>query len=181
MAYLRSHTADTSLLEVLKAHPSIARPLLALHEEIMRSDSPLSPGERELIAAYVSALNDCGYCRGAHSAAAAAFGIGPGLLDALLTDLGSAPVSAPIRALLGYVRKLTLEPARLTEADASAVFASGWDEQALHDAVMVCALFSYMNRMVEGLGVRATPEYLSMSGRRLHDRGYAGLATLIGT
>jgi uncharacterized peroxidase-related enzyme len=179
MSYLRSLPADSALLDVLRARPSVARPLLALHEEIMRSDSALTPGERELIAAYVSALNDCGYCRGAHVAAAAEFGIDPELLDALVTDLGSAPVSVRLRALLGYVRKLTLEPARLTQTDASAVFDSGWDERALYDAVMVCALYNYMNRMVDGLGIQASPEYLRMSGRRLHQKGYAGLAALI--
>jgi uncharacterized peroxidase-related enzyme len=179
MSYLRSLPPDSALLDVLRAYPRVARPLLALHEEVMRSESALTPGERELIAAYVSALNDCGYCHGVHAATAAQFGIDPELLSALVTDPGSAPVSARIRAIIGYVRKLTLEPARVTEADASAVFASGWDDQALHDVIMVCALFNYMNRVVDGLGIQTSPEYLQMSGRRLHDRGYAGLADLI--
>jgi uncharacterized peroxidase-related enzyme len=179
MTYLGSLPADSALLEVFRAYPHVARPLLALHEEVMRADSALTPGERELIAAYVSALNECRYCRGAHSAAAEAFGTDPDLLNALVTDLGSAPVSARMRTLLGYLRTLTLEPARLSDADAGVVFASGWDERALHDAVMVCALFNCMNRIVEGLGIKASPEYLRMSGGRLHDLGYAGLGSLI--
>ena len=181
MTYLSSLPAESALLDVLRAYPDVTRPLLALHEEIMRSDSALTPGERELIAAYVSALNECGYCHGSHAAAAAEFGIDPALLAALVTDPGAAPVTERVRVLLEYVRKLTLEPARLTAADAEAVFAGGWGDDALHDVVMVCALFNCMNRVVDGLGITASPEYLKMSGARLHDRGYSGLAALIGS
>lgn len=179
MPYLKSVPADSALLEVLRAYPRTAAPLLELHEEIMRAASPLSPGERELIAAYVSALNGCGYCHGAHSAAAASFGTDPGLLGAVVADLESAPLSQPMIVLLGYLRKVTLTPSRVTDEDADAVYAAGWDDQALHDAVLTCALFNFMNRMVDGLGIQATPDYLQMSGRRLHDGGYAGLATLL--
>ncbi|HKN56247.1 MAG TPA: peroxidase, partial [Amycolatopsis sp.] len=69
---------------------------------------------------------------------------------------------------------------RMTEADAEAVFAAGWDESALHTAVLVCALFNFMNRMVEGLGIRADESYALTSGARLAKGGYAGLAALLG-
>lgn len=68
----------------------------------------------------------------------------------------------------------------MTEGGAEAVFAAGWDEKALHDAVLVCAMFNFMNRMVEGLGIRADANYAVESGQRAHDGGYAGLATLLG-
>lgn len=45
----------------------------------------------------------------------------------------------------------------MTEADANRVYAAGWDEQALFDAVSVCALFNFMNRIVEGSGIKANP------------------------
>lgn len=81
--------------------------------------------------------------------------------------------------MLAYVAKLTRTPARMTDDDAAAVFAAGWDERALHDAVQVCALFNFMNRIVEGLGIRADHAYAEVSGVRLHDNGYAGLAILL--
>ena len=79
----------------------------------------------------------------------------------------------------------TIESGRLVlqcprHTDAEAVFAAGWDERALHDAVLVCALFNFMNRMVEGLGIRADEAYTTTSGERLKDAGYAGLAELLG-
>jgi uncharacterized peroxidase-related enzyme len=135
--------------------------------------------ERELLAAYVSGLNDCSYCSGIHTATAEAFGIEPGLLEAALADLDAAPVPEKMKPLLRYVATLTRTPARITPADAEPVRAAGWTDQALHDAIMVCALFNFMNRMVDGHGIRADAAYAQVSARRLHDVGYAGLSDVL--
>ena len=179
MSYLRSLPAETTLLQIFQANPGPAGHLLDFHELLMRGESPFTAGERELIAAYVSGVNSCGYCHGIHTVTAEAFGVPEGLLAAAVADLDSAPVDDKLRPVLAYVGKLTRTPARMTEADADAVFAAGWDEQALHDAVMVCALFNFMNRMVEGLGIRADEAYATTSGLRLKEGGYAGLAALL--
>jgi len=164
---------------VFRAHPETARPLLDFHELVMRRPSPFTDSERELIAAYVSGVNACGYCHGVHTKTAEAFGVAPGVLEAALADLDSSPVEEKLRPVLRYVGKLTSTPSRMTPADAEAVFAAGWDEQALYDAVLVCALFNFMNRMVDGLGVKAGEDYFEKSGNRLRQLGYAGLATLL--
>jgi uncharacterized peroxidase-related enzyme len=179
MSYLKSLPAETTLLQVFRAYPGPAKHLLAFHELLLRGESPFSPGERELIAAYVSGLNSCAYCHGIHTVTAEAFGVPEGLLAAALADLDSAPLDARLKPVLAYVGKLTLTPAKMTDADAEAVFAAGWDERALHDAVLVCALFNFMNRMVEGIGIRADEAYATESGERLKDAGYAGLAELL--
>lgn len=179
MPYLPSVPPDGVLLDVFRAFPEAARPLLAYHEALLRGPSPLTIAERELIAAYVSGLNDCSYCHGVHTATAAAFGVEEGTLRALLDDVTTAPVEDRVRVLLRYVGALTLTPSRVTAADAEAVFAVGWDEQALHDAVSICGLFNLMNRLVAGLGVTADQDYVARSGARLHDIGYAGLADLL--
>ncbi len=54
-----------------------------------------------------------------------------------------------MKPALAYVKKLALTPSRIASADAENVFAAGWDEQALYDAVSVCALFNFMNLLVE--------------------------------
>lgn len=179
MAYLKSLPEDAVLLHVFRANPETARPLLSYHELVMRGPSPLTEGERELIAAYVSGVNSCGYCHGIHTATAEAFGVAPGLLEAALTDLDTAAVDDKLRPLLRYVGKLTSTPSRMTPADAEAVFAAGWEERALYDAVLVCALFNFMNRVVDGLGIQADASYFSTSGNRLHEIGYAGLARFL--
>lgn len=180
MSYLPSLPPDAALLQVFQAYPETARPLIDYHQVLMRGPSPLSVAERELIAAYVSGLNACAYCHGVHTVTAASFGLDEATLTALLTDVQAAPVDDRLKPLLRYVRSLTENPAGLAPADADAVFAAGWDERALHDAVSVCALFSLMNRLVEGLGIEAPAEYYTTSGRRLAaEAGYAGLHALL--
>lgn len=179
MSYLKSLPADAKLLHVFQAYPRTARLLLEFHEVVMRDPSPFSVAERELLAAYVSGLNHCGYCHGVHAATAAAFGVPAGVLEAAIADVDTAPVEDRIKPVLRYVGKLTHSPARMTEADAEALFSAGWDERALHDAVLVCALFNFMNRMVDGLGVQADSSYFPVSANRLHERGYAGLVALL--
>lgn len=175
MPFLKSLPDDARLLAVFQRFPESARPLFELHEVIMRGDSPFTLGERELIAAYVSGLNSCGYCHGVHTKVAAEYGVPEELLAAAIADLDSSPVDDKLKPVLRYVGKLTTAPARMTEDDVAAVHAAGWDEKALHDAVMVCAMFNFMNRMVEGHGITGTEEYYAESGKRLHDIGYTGL------
>lgn len=179
MSYLPSLPPDAVLLHVFTAFPDTARPLLAYHQALMRGPSPFTEGERELIAGFVSGLNACHYCHGVHGATAAAFGLGEDLLGALLDDLDTAPIDERMKPVLRYVRALTRTPTRMSPADADAVFAAGWNERALHDAVSVCALFNFMNRFVEGLGIDAGPEYFAMAAGRLSEDGYAGLGRLL--
>lgn len=179
MVYLPSLPGHAVLLDVFRAYPDTAGPLLDYHQAVLRGPSPLSVAERELIAAYVSGLNACRYCHGVHQATAQAFGVGDGTLAALLTDVGTAEVPERMKPLLRYVGKLTLTPAKITAEDAGAVLAAGWEEQALHDAVAVCALFNMMNRLVDGLGITAGEDYFRVAAGRLADAGYAGLKDLL--
>jgi len=179
MAYLPSLPADAVLLDVFRAYPDSARPLMDYHQALLRGPSPLSVAERELIAAYVSGLNACRYCHGVHTATARAFGIGEGTLGALLADVTTAPVAEQMKPILRYVGKLTLAPAKITHEDAEAVLAAGWEEQALHDAVAVCGLFNMMNRLVEGLGITAGEDYFQTAAGQLAGAGYAGLKDLL--
>jgi len=179
VSHLPSLPEDATLLDVFRAYPDTARPLLDYHETLMRGPSPLTIAERELVAAYVSGLNACDYCYGVHETTARSFGVAPGTLAGLLDDIDTAQVEDRTRILLRYVGKLTTTPARVTPSDAEAVLDAGWTEPALHDAVAVCALFNFMNRFVDGLGVTADKSYLDLSGRRLADGGYAGLKELI--
>ncbi len=162
------------LADVFKRFPATVGPLLEFHDILLRGDSDLSVGERELIAAYVSGLNACQFCLGAHTAAAAAFDVDPRLIDALIADPETADVDEKLRPVLAYVAKLTRTPAQLTENDARAVYDAGWSEGALYDAVQTCALYNFMNRIVEGSGVapypmdphKMTPEMLEQRRKR---------------
>lgn len=142
------------LKDVLARFPQTFGPVLQFTDLVLRGKSPLSIGERELIAAFVSSLNACRFCMDGHVVFARAHGIDPQLIAEIMDDLDSPCIDAKLRPILRYVAKLTRDPARMVHADAQAVYDAGWSEQALFDAVQVCALFNFMNRIVEGSGVQ---------------------------
>lgn len=158
------------LSDVFKRFPEGVWPLCELHDIKLRGPSPLSVAERELIAAYVSGLNACSYCYGAHSTIAQVQGIETEVFEKLMDSPADAGIDGKLLPILAYVRKLTLSPARVTDGDAEAVYAAGWDEQALFDAVMVCALFNFMNRVVEGCGLQYK-EMFAQQTRQRHGTG----------
>jgi len=76
----------------------------------------------------------------------------------LVDDIDMAPVDTKLKPILRFVRKLTLEPYKMVKSDAEAVFAVGWNEEALADAIWICARFNMMNRLSLGHGLEADPE-----------------------
>src|ERR687892_2429698 len=104
MAHLRSLPEGATLLDVFKAFPDTNKPLIELHEVLMRGPSLFSEAERELIAAYVSGLNRCGYCRGIHTATAERLGAPEGTVSALLEESDTASVPGRMQPVLDYAR-----------------------------------------------------------------------------
>ena len=130
-----------------------------------------------MIAAYVSGLNQCSYCQGVHAATAELLGI-----SVAIQHLGWSLDAVPekMQPVLRLVRRLTHQPSSITKIDAGAVLAAGWDETALYHAVAVTALFNFMNRLVEGLGIELDPAYVGVAAQRLADRGYRSLIDMLG-
>jgi uncharacterized peroxidase-related enzyme len=172
MSFFRSLPADAGVRHILQLNKPAGRALVEFHTALLRGDSPLGPAQLELIAAYVSGLNACRYCYGVHSRVAQAFGLEGSLVEALMSDLDAAPIEARMRPLLAYAKKLTLTPARMTQADADAVFAAGWSERALHDVILTTCLFNFMNRLLDGHGVTGGPEIYADRGKGLKEHGY---------
>ncbi|HEC07482.1 MAG TPA: peroxidase [Thiolapillus brandeum] len=158
--------SDPHLADVFRAFPETVRPLLEYHDLLLRGPSPLTVGERELIAAYVSGLNACDFCSGAHQIIAEAAGIDAAVFQELLDDVDTAPVSEALKPVFHYVRTLTLSPARTTDTQTQAIRDAGWDDRAIHDAVAVCGLFNLMNRLVEGMGVKSSEAVRSSQKQR---------------
>jgi uncharacterized peroxidase-related enzyme len=179
MAYLPSLPRAATLLDVFKAFPETNKPLIEFHEVLMRGPSPFSEAERELIAAYVSGLNRCRYCRGVHTATTERLGTPEGTVGALLEEIDTALAPARMKPVLSYAQKLTRAPDSVTRGDAEAVLAAGWDQTALYQTVAVTALFNYMNRLVEGLGIELDPAYVEPASKRLAERGYLPLIDMM--
>lgn len=158
-----------------KAGSRSGKPLIELHEALLRADSPFSVAERELMAAFVSGVNACGYCYGAHSAAAVEFGVAAELIEALVSDIDSADVDKRLKPVFRYLKKLTLTPTIMVQADVDAVFAAGWDERALYDALMIGCLYNFMNRFTNGLGLSVIPQDFGFEGRLISEVSYKGM------
>jgi uncharacterized peroxidase-related enzyme len=179
MAFLPSLPKGASLLNLFKAFPEASTPLIRFIEVLLRGPSPFTKGERELIAAYVSGLNQCQYCTGVHTATAELLGAPKKTIESLIDDIGSAPVSEKMKPVLQYARRLTRQPNSITQADVDAIFATGWDETALYHTVMVTALFNLMNRLVEGLGIELDPNYVRPMSEQLAKDGYLPLIQML--
>lgn len=102
------------------------------------------------------------------------FGVDADVFSALIEKLETAPVNDKLKPVLRYVKKLTETPSKMVAADADAIFAAGWEERALTDAVLICGLFNMANRVVDGHGVNQNmpQEVFEESGERLSQFGY---------
>jgi hypothetical protein len=95
-------------------------------------------------------------------------------VEAVLDDPEKAPIGAAEKALLRFVRGVNGRSFELGPGDVGAVREAGWSDEAIYDAVTVCALFNFYNRWCDGTGVGPMPaEGHAASGRRLAQFGYA--------
>ena len=166
MARFASVGEDPHLIDVFRRFPKGIAYLMHFHDELLRGPSEFSVADREMMAAYVSSLNQCGFCAGTHALVAELFGMPEKRVRALVEAPERAGLDPRWLPLLSYLKKLTLAPATLTDADAEAVFDAGWSEEALFDAVLICGLFSMSNRIVEGAGVKLNDAHLETSRAR---------------
>ncbi|MEV7013621.1 carboxymuconolactone decarboxylase family protein [Streptosporangium sp. NPDC051022] len=159
----------------MRFRPETAKPLNELAEVLLRGPHSLSPGERELIAAYVSGLNECSFCCSSHSAfAAAQLDAGMELVERVRADLDSAPVSAKLRALLRIAGTVRDDGRKVTAELVAAAREEGATDLEIHDTVLIAAAFCMYNRYVDGLGTLAPEgsEPYAKSARRIVDFGY---------
>lgn len=180
MTFLPSLSDRASLPDLFKLFPRRSAMLLRLTEDILRGESVFSPAQRELFFAYGSALNACNFCADSHIAVAAAFGLDEALLIQLLVDIDAAEVDTAIKPVLKYIKKLTATPSRMTEADAQAIYAAGWDEQAFFDVVCICGLHNLLNRVVDGCGIEVGQQEAKATAAELIPAlGYGGWADML--
>jgi len=119
--------------------------------EAMRGPSAWSVGDRELMAAYVSTVNESAFCIGAHTATATQAYRDAPRVAAVLADLESAPVEVPLRATLRMLGKLTRD-GEVGAEDMREVLAAGVSPEQVKDALAVCAAFNTTNRLGDALG-----------------------------
>jgi uncharacterized peroxidase-related enzyme len=157
--------------------PETALPLNHLVQTLLYepSASSLTPGERELIAAYTSALNDCKYCASTHGAIAKWQLDGDeDLVNAVLDDPSTARVSDKMKALLQIAAKVQESGKKVTTADIESAKEEGATDKEIHDTVLISAAFCMYNRYVDGLATWAPddPAVYDAIGKQRASEGY---------
>jgi len=177
MAHVTLPEGLPGITGLLAQFPETGKHLRGLAETLLRGPSTLTPGERELIASYVSHRNDCYFCTHSHSATARhLLGDKASLVDEVQRDLSTAGVSDKLRALLVIAGKVQKGGRIVTDEDVARARAHGADDKEIHDTVLIAAAFSMYNRYVDGLETW-TPEDEAMydqHGKQLAATGYLG-------
>ena len=155
--------------------PETAKPMRELAHILLHQPGSLTPGERELIATYVSSQNDCYFCQTSHGAAAAAHFGEEQIVKQVKTDFQSAPISAKLKALLNIAGKVQQGGKKVTADDVAQARSEGATDLEIHDTVLIAAAFCMYNRYVDGLATWQPHDsgmYAEM-GKRMAMQGYS--------
>jgi uncharacterized peroxidase-related enzyme len=156
--------------------PETAKHLNELAEVLLRSENTLSRGERELIATYVSYLNDCFFCQNVHGGLAQHYlGCDIDEMDKMKMTPGAAPLSEKLRALLSIASSVQKGGKHVTSDQIAKAKDLGATDTEIHDTVLIAAAFCMFNRYVDGLGTWA-PEDRMFYVNRAKSRAEEGYA-----
>jgi uncharacterized peroxidase-related enzyme len=164
---------------VMAFRPETAKPLNELVEILLHAPNSLSPGERELIATYVSSQNDCYFCQTAHGAIAAAhLGGDEELVRSVKADFSQAGISDKLKTLLVIAGKVQKGGKQVTSANVEAAREAGATDVEIHDTVLIAAAFCMYNRYVDGLDTWQPhdEELYRQRGRKTAREGYVTMS-----
>ncbi|TMC83297.1 MAG: alkylhydroperoxidase AhpD family core domain-containing protein [Chloroflexi bacterium] len=147
-------------------------PMKNITHEAMRGPSTWSVGDRELMAAFVSKVNACEFCIGAHTATAIGAYHDEARVAAVLSNLETAPIEEPLRATLRMLQKLTREHS-VEAADMRGLLDAGVSREQIEDALAVCFAFNTTNRLADAFGFFVPgPRGFESGAQYLLSRGY---------
>jgi uncharacterized peroxidase-related enzyme len=175
MAHIKVPDNLPGILGPMAISPETTMALRELAEVLLRGLNTLTPGEREIIATYVSSQNDCCFCQLSHGAAAAEhLGGNYELIDRIKQNFGTAEISEKLRALLAIAGKVQKGGKHVTGEDVERARQQGATDKEIHDTVLIAAAFCMYNRYVDGLGTwqPTDPKAYREMGRTMADVGY---------
>jgi uncharacterized peroxidase-related enzyme len=156
--------------------PETSKPLNELAEALLRADNSLSRGDRELIATYVSYLNDCFFCQNAHGGLAQHYlACDMKFIDDIKADYQSMPISDKLKSLLAIAGSVQKGGKHVTPDQIEKARSFGATDREIHDTVLIAAAFCMFNRYVDGLNTWAPQDrnfYIERAPRRAEE-GYA--------
>lgn len=175
MPYIDLGNDLPGIRSAMSYRPETAAPMSVLAELLLRDDTGLSRAERELIATYVSYLNDCFYCHHSHGEIACIYlDQDRELVEQVRTNFHNADISAKLKALLAIAGKVQKNGKQVTPADIALARTHGATDRDIHDAVLIAAAFCMFNRYVDGLGTWAPDDMNSYAQRaqQVATKGY---------
>ncbi len=159
--------------------PETAKPLNDLAEVLLHAPNSLTPGERELIATYVSSQNDCYFCQTVHGAIAAAhLEDNEDLVRCVKSDFIHAEIPEKLKALLTIAGKVQQGGKQVTTGDVEAARRAGATDVEIHDTVLIAAAFCMYNRYVDGLDTWQPhdEELYRQRGKKTAKEGYVTMS-----
>jgi uncharacterized peroxidase-related enzyme len=175
MAHLNVPENVPGIRSLVMFRPETGQHLYQLAQVLLRGDSPLTQAERELMAAYVSNRNECMFCMSSHAAAARSlYGEDKFIVDEVLENMQSAPVSDKMKTLLNIAGKVQVLGTEVKDTDIAAAREAGANDREIHDTVLIAATFSMFNRYVDGLASWTPTDPLAYEemGKRMAEKGY---------
>jgi len=175
MAHINFENDFPGIRAALAYRPETARPLGQLAQILLKDTTGISPAERELIATYVSYLNDCFYCHVSHGEIACIYLDGNReLVDQVRKDYGSADITDKLKALLQIAGKVQQSGKAVTSDDIQNAKSFGATDLEIHDTVLIAAAFCMFNRYVDGLATYAPTDLSSypLRAQQVVDFGY---------
>jgi uncharacterized peroxidase-related enzyme len=155
MAYIKIKDDLPGIVGLFLNKPSTGKAGCGLAHAVLRGPSSLSIIERELIAAYVSSLNECEFCFNSHGTVVNEIAKDKGnILSCAINDIDTAPVSGKMKALLRIAGKVQKSGKLVTEDDIKDARNEGATDEDIHDTVLVAAAFCLFNRYVDGLNTQ---------------------------
>jgi len=175
MAHIPLDETLPGMRSLLAYRPAIAPAMTSLMEVLMRSDAGLSKGERELIGAMVSSLNDCFICHQIHGEIAQCFfDNNRQLIQQVKESYMDAPITARLKAILAIAASVQESGKAVSSAQVEAARNEGVSDMEIHDTVLIAAMFCMFNRYIDGLGVvsKDTPESFRERASMIAQMGY---------
>lgn len=176
MSFLSYSTEFRGVVDIFMQAPSQYLPFTQLMAGIMDGESELSKADREMLALHVSKLNECHYCVGSHKAVLEALGIRPETIEG--AEAGKAK-DVRLSPVFAFAAKLTRDPGTIMQDDVAAILDTGWSEQTVEDIIRIVALFAFLNRLVDGFGVKGEAEGFSQAGAMIAQHGYSPVVQMV--
>lgn len=175
MTYISTNIPQPGIVELLFYKGPTGKALSKLAHTLLHGPSPLKKGERELIAGYVSYLNDCEFCYESHCASANAHFSDEGRTTSFVkTDIMQAPLTEKMKALLKVAARVQSGGKEVQPEHIETARKAGATDEEIHDTVLVAAAFCMYNRYVDGLRTHlpeSKNDYVEM-GKRMAGSGY---------